>query len=389
MAGTNQAIDSTFISELTILPDITIQELLTRNAPMAWRQSKQEVIFSQPIDWYRKEEPTMEAPSTLSAVVLPDPKTCLYIADAFNQALEAGCRSIVHPYHRNERLPLSLARTFKLGHELLRQRTTWERRRDWVRNAALDEHWDAGVVEKANITLLQCPWMSLLPGIRESATNGFGILLSNQWLTSTALDCMLEVVRLDHQTSTLFDPKVRIAHPTIGQSIASGHQTPTSTYYGKHLKDGTIEQLLFPMNIGGCHWIAVKIHVPDYVLLIGDSYPSFSLPYIKRTVDAIKSWLFRWLPETEETSGRWSVSLTGLPIGLQKDSTSCGVAAVNVIHRLTSNDAPMWSSENPQRWRTYYFVRCVEVGLQSPDAVSPIALRILPHAQTKIGRAHV
>ena len=368
MADTNQMIDSTFISELTIPPDITIQELLTRNAPIAWRQSKQEVTFSQPIDWYRKEEPTMEAPSALSAVVLPDPKTCLYIADVFIQATEAGHRSIVHPYHRNERVPLHLARTFKLGHELLRQRTTWEKRRDWIRNAALDENWDEGILENADRTLLLCPWMSLLPGIRESATNGFGILLSSQWLTSTALDCMLEVVRLDHQAGTQFDPKVRISHPTLGQAIASGYETPTSKYYGKNLKGGNIEQLLFPMNIGECHWIAVKIHVPDYILLIGDSYPSFSLPYIKRTVDAIKYWLCKWLPETEET-GQWSVSLTGLPIGLQNDSSSCGVAAVNVIHRLTSNNAPTWSSENPMWWRTYYFIRCAEVGLGSPNVV--------------------
>lgn len=102
---------------------------------------------------------------------------------------------------------------------------------------------------------------------------------------------------------------------------------------------------------------------------IGDSYPLVSLPHIKGTVDAIKSWLCQSLPSSKD---KWSVNLTGLPIGLQDDSSSCGVAAVNVIHRLICNDVPTWSSQSPRWWRTYYFMRCVEVGTMEVPMVSVI-----------------
>lgn len=77
-------------------------------------------------------------------------------------------------------------------------------------NAALDEKWTAVDLKQAEATLLRCPWMSLVPGIQEPATNGFGLLLSDRWLTSTVLGCMLDVVRHEYRKSTTFDPRIRV-----------------------------------------------------------------------------------------------------------------------------------------------------------------------------------
>lgn len=108
------------IRTLTIPPDITVEELLTHDSPKAWRQDQQKVMFSEPIDWYRKEQATLGAPRFISHVVLPDPKTCLYISDVLDSAVEEGYQSVAHPYDSNARLPIHFVQLFKRGYNLVR-----------------------------------------------------------------------------------------------------------------------------------------------------------------------------------------------------------------------------------------------------------------------------
>lgn len=243
-------------------------------------------------------------------------------------------------------------------------------------NATLDEHWPQQDRDRVETSLSLCPWLAGLPSIQrgtENATNVFGLLLSNKWLTDNTLACMLDVVRSDYAQSREYNPNTCISDPYLGQGIRIGPNGATPTYYGGKLRNRTIERLFFPMNVQNLHWIAVNTDVPSYSVAVGDSYPSVTRPHIKAIIADILRWLRYWV----EDSGLnpWTVDLFGIPMSLQHDSSSCGVTAVNAIHRLTVTDAPAWTSGKSCWWRAYYFVRIVELGT-TESVVSKLLLKI-------------
>ena len=360
------------IEAVTIPPNTTIKELLTRTAPKPWRQEAQKHYFSDLRDWYSKEDPTSQGPTALSNLVLPSPKTCLYIADVMKNAIEEGCRSIHHPYSIGKRLPVDFAQIYKLGNDLVRNRGIWEERRNWIQNASLDEKWETDDLEKLEAAVSRCPWLSGLPGIQsgmESATHSFGTLLSNRWLTSAALSCMLDVVRWEYTRAPEFDKTTHILSPYIGHSICVAPDSNYPSQIGKRIASGAIKRLLFPMNIAEAHWIAVEIDINRFLISFGDSYPTFSSPYMKKVISDITSWLNCW---SQAPDTKWMVNLSGIPVGLQQDSTSCGVAAVSAIHHRTycCENTPLWTSETTKWIRSYYFIRIVEVGMDMADDVT-------------------
>lgn len=200
---------------------------------------------------------------------------------------------------------------FKLGYELKRNQDVWEQQRDWKRNASLDEEWPGNDVEYVDLAFSRCPWLAGLPGLQrgaESATHGFGRLLSNQWLTDTALACMLDVVRSDYHQRKDYRSSTYICDPSLGQAITKGPNGPTTKFYGRKVQDGSMQLLMFPMNINNMHWIAVKVDIPGYTIAFGDSYPAVTRPHVKQVIANVKRWLCHWIPGS---ASKWLVNETG------------------------------------------------------------------------------
>ncbi|KAH7907222.1 hypothetical protein BJ138DRAFT_1129331 [Hygrophoropsis aurantiaca] len=99
-------------------------------------------------------------------------------------------------------------------------------------------------------------------------------------------------------------------------------------FVGDSLKDGAIERLLFPVNISNMHWAVFEINSVQTELLYGDSLD--------------------WAPPIDDTNttNRWPQhhnspelqTASILPHGLQSDSYSCAIAALNTIRHAVFGD---------------------------------------------------
>ncbi|KAK7684273.1 hypothetical protein QCA50_012597 [Cerrena zonata] len=226
---------SQILAAVHIEPTLAIGKLHALPAPRSYQTGRQKIHFSNPRDWYGKDKPTVIGPKDISHVFLPNRETCRYIIDALAESTSEGCQSIFDPYRGGVRLPIYLARAFKLGYDLKRNQDTWEKRHGSIYNASLDKEWPRDDTTGIETAFLSCLWLSGLPGIQrrgESATNGFGGLRSNCWLTDTALACMLDVVRADYQQSKHWKSSTYTCNPDPGQAIIS-LDGPASTFYGR------------------------------------------------------------------------------------------------------------------------------------------------------------
>lgn len=331
----------------------TVASILQLPRPRRLLVSDVVVHAENPLDWYSEEPPSI-VPTYTSQIVLPSTRACLYMKDALSQAIKRGCQSIKHPSQPNETLPLWVPQIFRWADALLKKQAAWERHLEWLEEAESVEGWEEDFGCAVRDALQRCPWLSGLPGLQEgqvASSSGFAILLSNDWLNSDTLECMLDVVRSDMPN----DSTTCVATSWLGQAIQKSPSGRTATVWGEKLE--AYDRILFPMNVEGLHWIAVEVDVSKSLISFGDSLPSITRPYLPNLIQAIKTWLRPFYPGTS-----WRVSLTGLNVAVQKDDSSCGITAINAIHRIAYAPTLPWRADRAFFGHAYYFQRCIEVG---------------------------
>ncbi|KAG1893991.1 uncharacterized protein F5891DRAFT_1195685 [Suillus fuscotomentosus] len=100
------------------------------------------------------------------------------------------------------------------------------------------------------------------------------------------------------------------------------------------LHDGTIQHVIFPINVANVHWAIISMDASTQMILYGDSL-EWSMP--SSYVDAMRHWL--------KNHGFAPFGKGSLSHGEQTDSFSCAITALNTIkhavfrHSLFTNDS--------------------------------------------------
>lgn len=310
---------------------------------------------------YAQQPPSIENPGYIGQLHLPHPKTALYVGDGLDAALARGCRSIRHPFKSDVKWPLWTAKAFRIAQRLHERRGLWARRLDWVEEASSSEDWELSFTTRVRTQLNSSPWSSGLPGLQRKAVpaHHFSELLSESWLSSDTLDCMLDVVRADRGPVTKSKLRILVADSFLGQAICANPRSSIAKKWGNKLTPRAT--IYFPINVANAHWIAAGFNAETSMILFGDSLPQFSKAHMRDIIQKVKAWIAIYLPVV----GRLRVNLTGITVASQEDGSSCGVAAVNGIHLAVSQqEVPAWCQGKAMFVRAYYFARCIELGLQ-------------------------
>lgn len=156
-----------------------------------------------------------------------------------------------------------------------------------------------------------------------------GLLFSSQWLDDTTLDAILDTVRQEMAVTDVSD-HVEIANSMLAYQVSKGLiNTSTATYWGERLKQQKVRKLLMRCNLNNVHWIAVEVDIDSCFINIGDSKPLRRLnKETKPVVSGLRHWLKVYLPKY-----KWAINKNGLPINLQRDGHSCGIAVASAIHK--------------------------------------------------------
>ncbi|KAG2033526.1 hypothetical protein BDR03DRAFT_984999 [Suillus americanus] len=108
-------------------------------------------------------------------------------------------------------------------------------------------------------------------------------------------------------------------------------------YLGGSLHNGTIQHVIFPVNIANVHWAIISVDTSAQMILYGDSL-GWYMP--SSYIDAIHHWL--------KIHGFTSFGKGSLLHGEQTDSFSCAVAALNTI-KHTVFGYPLFTDDSKYR----------------------------------------
>jgi hypothetical protein len=169
---------------------------------------------------------------------------------------------------------------------------------------------------------------------------------------------MLDTVRQE-MVSCGVASYVQVAGSVLAYHISKRYfGSNTTRFWGGRLKSGEVRRLLMPCNLDNVHWIVMEIDVESRFISLGDSMPLGRLQKAKdEAISGVKEWLREYLPEYT-----WVFSKHGVPIYLQRDGYSCGVATVNAIHKSVLPTTAAWSPEKPCYSRAIYYAKCIELG---------------------------
>ncbi len=335
--------------------DLSVAALLAWS-PTPFRPGSRKFMLTSPEDWFSEENPTEEWTQP-EAVILPTSSICVALDSRLQEASRRGSRSVQHPVKDGVYLPLWTARLWKWGDALLKTQGKWRARLNWIELSAKQERWEEAEVERLRQVVLQCPSRAASPNLLLGDVSVLSLaqnLLSDAWLNDNTINCLGEEFTYtmrqaaQHGGTLVADVFLRTKLPYR----TSAHRQ----FYVDKLLAGAFTRLLLPCNIRNVHWIPVEVNISTRAINIGDSMPSASRDDIPGLLKDLRFFLADIWPGVH-----WSVNMTALETGLQRDSTSCGIATANAIERCIFPGAQRWAPTAPRRMRALYFERCMEL----------------------------
>ncbi|KAG2157715.1 uncharacterized protein EDB93DRAFT_1078296 [Suillus bovinus] len=240
------------------------------------------------------------------------------LLDQFGQAWFDGQSSVIHPSAPSTHLPFWILSYWKEVSHALEARLASLSTHDWVldRLDSIDEVLDV---------LGRLPWDVELWGLGASVglhTSELRPLLSNTMIDGCVLDALIVAINesLDDSNSchnytveTLRFCKYITARGCTVHSVACAPS-------GNSLHDGSIQCIIFPVNISQVHWAVFSVDAEMQTIAYGDSL-GWSWP--ASYVDTIQLWL--------KNHGFTPFSKVPMAHSNQIDSFSCAIAAINTI----------------------------------------------------------
>jgi hypothetical protein len=192
------------------------------------------------------------------------------------------------------------------------------------------------------------PWDIFLKGCGVEGSvqsSELASLLADSKISGHLIDALVVLVAHKHMLS---DSKncSRVAIEPLGLSTAlqcdaSGWKEYATHNAFKHLcyisdclHDGTLQHIIFPINITNLHWAVFEVDATKQEILYGDSL-DWTCP--SADIDVIHCWL-------KQHSFKPFCKAVSMPYGDQQDSYSCAVAALNTIHHAIFQ-TPLFSND--------------------------------------------
>ncbi|KAJ3755338.1 hypothetical protein EV360DRAFT_72935 [Lentinula raphanica] len=158
-------------------------------------------------------------------------------------------------------------------------------------------------------------------------------MLSDEWLTGDAVDCILDVIRANMVANAI---DATVAEATLCVMIGSGGSR--AQWWGKKIEAGHIKRLIVPWNIPRTHWLWFEIDVEETCIRIGDSKPSVSAAYLENILLQLHRWLRLYLPTKSFMADDDSLVI---PVQEQQDSFSC-VSNITCAQSFREKEEDEW-----------------------------------------------
>ncbi|KAK1222121.1 hypothetical protein PQX77_015048 [Marasmius sp. AFHP31] len=336
-------------------PSCSVAQLLEAELP----EQSSKLNLTKPMLWFKSDRPFTPV-DRLANRTLPSEKFLREVVKHVGQAMLDGNQSISDPDYNDgqDRFPIHSLSFMIEATQTAKGRERWMRGNRWLvaKEAVVKDEGVRAVLGEARRRLANISWNSKLSfAIQPVTTLDLSDFLSTTWLKDDHVDMMLEVLRDRLVKDGLSD--IIIAPMSFSWTItAAARENDFSkkglVRYANKIRTEKIRQLYFPLNVNGNHWVAGCIDFENHSIVYGDSLAQdFSPPTGFLLV--LRKWF-------KHTFGR-DITVRGdtLDHGLQDDTYSCGICAVNTIAHAVFND-PLWVPRMKVFHRVQWFLDLAE-----------------------------
>ncbi|KAK6980928.1 hypothetical protein R3P38DRAFT_3376544 [Favolaschia claudopus] len=320
------------------------------------RQSS-ELAYQESLLWFSKEEPTKNFGVLRDRTRTIPPRAVLNLLERKAPQLWLdGYRSISDPRYNEgtDRLPLWVLTFWKTMASLCEHQANWKRGLDWLNNEYREnkEEDTRVAIDSARTALKTLGWNAPLAfGNQTMSTLCLQKFLGAVWLNSDCVDIMMEdlAARVESDTACT---DVIVATLAFARDIAglSKGRKPLPDRYAAQVNSGEKKRIVFPVNVGNCHWIGGMIDFSKGIIAFGDSLHGLFEPP-KKLVKSLNKWAL------SRIGVELHAEYNGLQHGVQQDSFSCGVVMANTCEHAIYPDEPLWIPRDAVRSRLTHFLK--------------------------------
>ncbi|KAG1871544.1 hypothetical protein F4604DRAFT_1926276 [Suillus subluteus] len=287
---------------------------------------------------FSRKSPMLQLPAGFVSQSVPPLQTASSLRNRASGTLQDGIQSVIHPSFPNDPLPLWVLSYWVSMSYALENQCDWRASYDWVLarlNVIPADGPELGIVDEVLDVLESLPWDTPLKGfggLTDLRTTELRSLLVSSPIHGHILDSMIAIVVQCMQASNDEDLQSVSVEPLNFANILHLSDKRWKNYktdrtfcclrtIGSSLCEGTLQRVLFPINIDNVHWAVIAVNTIyqsiSYADSLGWSWPT-------EDIDAIHHWL------GYHGFARFNKA-TALQHGEQLDSFSCGIAAINTI----------------------------------------------------------
>ncbi|KAG2741204.1 hypothetical protein P692DRAFT_20652478, partial [Suillus brevipes Sb2] len=289
--------------------------------------------------------PLLSLPNDFTAWSIPPLHCVTQLLDQFSQAWFNGHASVIHPLSPTFHLPFWVLSYWREISRTLEARLTWILAHDWVLRRLEDEDDNdcAFIIDEVLSVFEHLPWDVELKGFGAHTslrTSELLPLLADSMVNGRLLDALVAAINdhVDEHNGTVVETLDFANVLLLGDMRWSKYHFDRAftrlRYLGDLLHDGTIQRVIFPINVANVHWAIISVDASTQMILYGDLL-EWSMP--SSYLDAMHRWL--------KNHGFAPFGKGSLSHGEQTDSFSCAIAALNTIkhavfrHSLFTNDS--------------------------------------------------
>ncbi|KAG2130281.1 uncharacterized protein EDB93DRAFT_1095017, partial [Suillus bovinus] len=257
-------------------------------------------------------------------------------------------KSVIHPSFPDDLLPMWVVSYWAAMSHALESQRDWCMSYDWVLDqldVVLADGQELEVVDEVLDVSESLPWDAPLKGFSAQTdlrTMELQLLLASCPIHGCVLDSMIAAVVQQMQASDLQFVSVKTLDFAdilrLNEKQWNNYETDRAFVrlctIGSALHDGTLHCILFPINIDNVHWAVIEVNTVNQSISYANSL-DWSWP--NDNINTINRWL------GYHGFGKFDRATT-LQHGEQRDSFSCGIAAINTIKHALFHD-PLFTND--------------------------------------------
>jgi len=237
---------------------------------------------------FSKTSPMRQVPVDFASRSILPFQTAALLHDRASSALQDGNKSVIHPLFPSDPLPLWVLSYWVLMSYALENQCDWHTSHNWVLDR-LDVvpagGAELGIIDWVLDVLGSLPWDAPLKGFGAETnlrTTGLRPLLASCPIDGRVLDTLIASVVHCMQASDDGDLRLVSIEPLtfadilrLGEERWKNYKTDKAFSHlrvlGSALHEGTLQRVLFPINIDNVHWAAIEVNTINRSISYADS----------------------------------------------------------------------------------------------------------------------